>query len=1087
MCNKSLISQVTCCMEVLLEIQKNDPIGAVKPANENEAVLTAFRTNTHLAYKKLSGLENLESLVALYLTPCVDENCQSCGILEFFELCLVLLKLVNLVLQQEKEAASSESKPSGLLSISQQLTVRKCLQFVIALGIVPNLLPRVGIPQSKRMEYPDILTNVTFSFNPLQKYLLLEVTVEVLLDCLTSDALQGIIVFYHGCDLLAALMQICYAPVKKIDDKSNDENKSEPEKICKELNLVEKLSLIKDASPFQEQWLIMKMLENKSFFKPCLEKLMKEMCPSLLMFYLLMFHGISRNSNKVLRAPAWFQRECNLRLTKLLLKKNGIATLVEAVLNQTCDMDVPDITTYHTERLNGLARVIILNPVEQINQPTKESEQQSSPKQLINEPYMKELSKQVLELLCIKNNPLQQKVLNFVASSIILQVSDYDPKLAMECFWDAILKPLELWTGSDADVIVEERDLNICIDNLSAIFISGDFALSQPHIKILWPYFQTLFHLVNLINNVSYLKTQVKNLLCKILTSVDDEKALSFLQEVSFPAESCPGINVSFLLAEEGDVKEVAKVEEDVFLIQTRCHCIFDLLNEIQNKNLNSSYLLFILKEFCTFHKNVKEGKDEIYDEKYRITLALLSQEITAWEADLGEAFLSNVPEVIESLMILLENSHADDEKNAYLGEDIIMTVLMFLNSLLMIDDKLTPDDWAALQKCVPGLQRLHDCNIEPYLKAVIFNILAYVATHGAGATSECYAEIIKDVCSKYNSESAKVLGEHSKTECNSNEETSCNDIESSESKDLKQSSNKSCQASDVQPRECNSPCKSKTKPSRSGKKGGKSKAKAQKSTEFQSVMIDIEDDCIPTRGHGILSLGKLLSKKDEETLSHKEEILNLLQENLEHKDSYIYLSAIQTLSILAQIDTDLVLPVALKCLLHPEEKSSDYIIKMGEVLVKICRMLGDLTFKYREQLLHAYLVGAKSADPNVRSSSLSNLGEACFHLKFNIEGHWLQEILVCVQSLLITDRDLEVRRCAVMVIYLLLRGVGKDILQVLESNIKGIYMQLKVIYCTADDDVLRLHSQMALEEINSIMRHILTAKLPLLKEIRIL
>lgn len=40
-------------------------------------------------------------------------------------------------------------------------------------------------------------------------------------------------------------------------------------------------------------------------------------------------------------------------------------------------------------------------------------------------------------------------------------------------------------------------------------------------------------------------------------------------------------------------------------------------------------------------------------------------------------------------------------------------------------------------------------------------------------------------------------------------------------------------------------------------------------------------------------------------------------------------------------------------------------------------------------------------------------------------------KILMCVRSLLRTDKDLEVRRCAVMVISLLLQGVGKDIFQV--------------------------------------------------------
>lgn len=53
----------------------------------------------------------------------------------------------------------------------------------------------------------------------------------------------------------------------------------------------------------------------------------------------------------------------------------------------------------------------------------------------------------------------------------------------------------------------------------------------------------------------------------------------------------------------------------------------------------------------------------------------------------------------------------------------------------------------------------------------------------------------------------------------------------------------------------------------------------------------------------------------------------------------------------------------------------------------------GDTAYNYKDQLLHTYLIGAKHEDPQIRSSSLSNLGEACMHLKFNLSGHWLQEV----------------------------------------------------------------------------------------------
>lgn len=54
-----------------------------------------------------------------------------------------------------------------------------------------------------------------------------------------------------------------------------------------------------------------------------------------------------------------------------------------------------------------------------------------------------------------------------------------------------------------------------------------------------------------------------------------------------------------------------------------------------------------------------------------------------------------------------------------------------------------------------------------------------------------------------------------------------------------------------------------------------------------------------------------------------------------------MYLSAIQCLSRLADIDAELVLPAVLKIYQNPNDKKCEFILKAGEVLLKICRSLG--------------------------------------------------------------------------------------------------------------------------------------------------
>lgn len=54
--------------------------------------------------------------------------------------------------------------------------------------------------------------------------------------------------------------------------------------------------------------------------------------------------------------------------------------------------------------------------------------------------------------------------------------------------------------------------------------------------------------------------------------------------------------------------------------------------------------------------------------------------------------------------------------------------------------------------------------------------------------------------------------------------------------------------------------------------------------------------------------------------------------------------------------------------------------------------ILGDLAPKYRDLLLSAFLMGARDTDPLVRASSVSNLGEICSVLRFNL-GSIIQEV----------------------------------------------------------------------------------------------
>eukprot|EP00057_Strongylocentrotus_purpuratus_P002578 XP_003724793.1 PREDICTED: transport and Golgi organization protein 6 homolog [Strongylocentrotus purpuratus] len=96
-------------------------------------------------------------------------------------------------------------------------------------------------------------------------------------------------------------------------------------------------------------------------------------------------------------------------------------------------------------------------------------------------------------------------------------------------------------------------------------------------------------------------------------------------------------------------------------------------------------------------------------------------------------------------------------------------------------------------------------------------------------------------------------------------------------------------------------------------------------------------------------------------------------------------------------------------------------------------------------------------------------------------------KVLNCVTSAIKNDPEPEVKRSAVQVMNLLLRGLGKDAIQVLDASIRDVYRCLKHVRDVEKDEVLLLHAQLALEELDIFMRQYLFPKQTLSKKITVL
>lgn len=160
--------------------------------------------------------------------------------------------------------------------------------------------------------------------------------------------------------------------------------------------------------------------------------------------------------------------------------------------------------------------------------------------------------------------------------------------------------------------------------------------------------------------------------------------------------------------------------------------------------------------------------------------------------------------------------------------------------------------------------------------------------------------------------------------------------------------------------------------------------------------------------------------------------------------------------------------------------------LKVGEVLVRLSKSIGDFGHHYSKQYMNCFLNGVKSPEPAIRISSLSNLGQFCSNLGFALKP-FIVELLSCVEALLRTDDSLEVKRSSVMLLFLLLKGIDKSLIETVDHYLKDIYRLLRHIYATTIDDVLQLHTQLAIEEIDRIARELFNPDKDLVKNIKVL
>ena len=144
---------------------------------------------------------------------------------KFVQMCLTLLDMLqeSLMAARKKNKETPEGNEKGKkkskeapplapdsLSVVDQKAALTAIQLVVTLGTCPNLLPGVGIPLERRSGFAHLF-KMDEDLRRNERHLYQ--CVECLVSCIQHPALGSLILSRHLGDVLASLLQICYAPL----------------------------------------------------------------------------------------------------------------------------------------------------------------------------------------------------------------------------------------------------------------------------------------------------------------------------------------------------------------------------------------------------------------------------------------------------------------------------------------------------------------------------------------------------------------------------------------------------------------------------------------------------------------------------------------------------------------------------------------------------------------------------------------------------------------------------------------------------------------------------------------------------------
>ncbi|KAI3371767.1 hypothetical protein L3Q82_024319, partial [Scortum barcoo] len=1098
---ESLFPQCGQCQEKLVKcLTQSSPAKApTKEAStrdaqssHQEALLAALRSNRAVLLQKLQSDSSFEAVrrlreevVTMADWFCGDTEDATWGFVqECLLLFLALARHLSVELERSKQTpVASAAKqhtpemapplPPDVLSVSQQKTLGVALQFVVSLGLCPYLAPGVGVPLGRRSAFGAMVEKLVCSEAVPAVGSRLLTTTNVLLQLAELSSPATLVFTRHLGDVMAALCQLGYQPQSHKTQVLSDEERQTCREALKSLlgkvyqPIVIKELLILQGGPKQSG----------------------------------VVGGSSGSSSRAAlgSAPAWLRRLCGELLSKRLMQSNGVQAVVRAILGEGTGGESD------WRKCDCVARILVTCP----HQSTSADS------------YYRQICPQIVDLLHLKDKLTAQQF-QHVASRTVLSMVQEKPSFAQQYLLTPVLAPLHRCTTAAAEChsqAVEEWELTRCVEDVYKIWVVGN-SPSASLIKALEEVLPVIFTLFCFTKqNVSHLRAPCQEILLWYLSHTETSAALLTLRELSGlqGQKNKVAADLHFTPGSDGGARLCSKdscSDEDDALYeklsgeQWTLECLMQLLAELKDCDLPGDFFLNLLQELTSWAAaDDEEKKDEQELDVSAMTLLEVEQQLLGQAARRGQrlallqvlavmiefvphtVLLRKTTQVVDFMVSLLQRACVglDQATDPSLGNPVESQTLsmgMGLVATLLSGPQLSAEDYSSMSRLLPPLETLSQKHSEVVIQELASNLRAVIATHGAyrpeDLTAAARASRNPETTARNNSTPFKKK-QKMQTEVNNAQTPSSSSSFNNSPSNIRNRD----PASSARPAAGISP--------KGGERTAGTSDPCPPTKPFSDWLLEACDSDVPTRAYALRVLTQMVQNKNPEAIQGQEKVLMLFLENLEHEDSFVYLSAIQGLATLADSYPENILERLLKDFRHGpslptsnREHSLETRLKVGEVLMRASRAMGELAPHLGRPLVGVFLQGTRDPDQSVRASSLSNLGELCQRLD-NALGPLAQELSSCLTALIKTEKEAEVRRAAVHVIALLLRGLSDKATQVLSDVLLDLYRALKWVARSDPDEVAVLHAQLALEELDDVMRRFIFPKQKLEKKIVVL